>query len=68
MPEKTVRDKYWKRVPQHVIAWAAIGRDGEIMAATVRPQSEDVKLACGDDCVPIRVKVTYWPEANQSAT
>lgn len=61
-PDTTIRDKFWRGIPQCVTGWAALTRDGTIMHSSVRARSEDVKLSVGDDCVPIRVVVTYWPD------
>lgn len=62
-PTTTVRDKFWRGAPWSIVAFAALGRDGNIMANSIRARPEDVRLACGNDCVPIRVRVAWEPEA-----
>ena len=60
MPDP-IRDEFWQGIPPPVNAWAALGRDGEMMPASVRERPEDVRRACGE-CVPVRVTITYCPE------
>jgi hypothetical protein len=51
-------DEFWRGPPQAIRAFAALNRDGDIMAASIRTRRSDVLLACGE-CVPIPVIVTY---------
>lgn len=63
---KPKRDRFWRGVPRPVRAWATLTREGEILVASVRERSEDVKLACGE-CVPFRVVITFEPVCASAA-
>jgi len=52
------RDMCWRGPPNPVRAWAALKRDGTLMANSVRERPKDVIRACGD-CVPLPVLITY---------
>lgn len=54
----TKRDRFWRGPPKAVSAWAALGRDGELMPNSVRARAEDIRLACGE-CVPVRVRIQW---------